>query len=65
MIKKISRHASSSVATNLSELLITLSSTIICRIVFGRRHEDEGTERSRFHGLLDNSSANVPNHLRS
>jgi len=52
MIKKISGHFDSSSATNLSELLISLSSTIICRIAFGRSYEDEGTERSRFHGML-------------
>lgn len=53
MIKTISGHASSSGVTNLSELLISLSSTIICRVAFGRRYEDEGSERSRFHGLLN------------
>ncbi|XP_058752160.1 cytochrome P450 83B1-like [Vicia villosa] len=52
MIKKISNHAASSAVTNLSELLTSLSSTIICRIAFGRRYEDEGTERSKFHGML-------------
>ncbi|XP_058752191.1 cytochrome P450 71A1-like [Vicia villosa] len=52
MIKKISEHASSSSNINLSELLISLSSTIICRIAFGKSYEDEGHERSRFHGLL-------------
>lgn len=53
MMKKISRHASSSVVSNLSELLMSLSSTIICRIAFGRRYEDEGTEKSKFHELLN------------
>nr|ACU18750.1 unknown [Glycine max] len=53
MIKTISGHASSSGVTNLSALLISLSSTIICRVAFGRRYEDEGSERSRFHGLLN------------
>jgi cytochrome P450 len=52
MIEKISRHATSSSVTNLSELLISLSSTIICRIAFGKSYENDGNERSRFHGLL-------------
>jgi cytochrome P450 len=53
MIKKISGHASSSSVTNLSELLISLSSTIICRISFGKTYEDDGVlERRKFHGLL-------------
>ncbi|KAK2433055.1 hypothetical protein P8452_30443 [Trifolium repens] len=52
MIEKISRHATSSSVTNLSELLISPSSTIICRIAFGKSYENDGNERSRFHGLL-------------
>jgi len=52
MIKKISGHASSSSVTNLSEVLISLSSTIICRIAFGRSYENDGTEKSRFHEML-------------
>ncbi|XP_058752159.1 cytochrome P450 83B1-like [Vicia villosa] len=52
MIKKISNHAASSSVTNLSEIVTSLTSTIICRIAFGRRYEDEGIERSKFHGML-------------
>ncbi|TKY63683.1 cytochrome P450 family 71 protein [Spatholobus suberectus] len=57
MTKKISRNASSSKVTNLNDVLICLTSTIICRIAFGRRYEDEGTARSRFHGLLHECQA--------
>ncbi|KAK7349661.1 hypothetical protein VNO77_07203 [Canavalia gladiata] len=57
MIKKLSKHASSSKVTNLNEVLMSLTNTIICRIAFGRRYEDEGTERSRFHGLLNECQA--------
>jgi len=59
MIKKISGHASSSGVTNLSELLVSLSSTIACRTAFGRRYEDEGSEKSRFHVLLNELQAMV------
>ncbi|KAI5391571.1 cytochrome P450 83B1 [Lathyrus oleraceus] len=52
MIKTISNHAASSTVTNLSEMVSSLSSTIICRIAFGKRYENEGTERSKFHGML-------------
>ncbi|CAI8584412.1 unnamed protein product [Vicia faba] len=52
MIKKISNHAASSTVTNLSEIMTSLSSTIICRIAFGRSYEDEGIERSKFHRML-------------
>ncbi|KAL5133068.1 Cytochrome P450 83B1 [Glycine soja] len=57
MIKKISEHASSSKVTNLNEVVMSLTSTIICRIAFGRSYEDEGTERSRFHGMLNECQA--------
>ncbi|QCE03839.1 cytochrome P450 [Vigna unguiculata] len=57
MIRKISMQASSSKVTNLSDALMSLTTTIICRIAFGRRYEDEGTERSRFHGLLNECQA--------
>ncbi|KAK8464781.1 hypothetical protein PHAVU_010G077200 [Phaseolus vulgaris] len=57
MIKNISGHASSSGVTNLSELLISLSRTLVCRIAFGRRYEDEGSEKSRFHELLNELQA--------
>ncbi|RVX15120.1 Cytochrome P450 83B1 [Vitis vinifera] len=51
-VKKISKFASASKLTNLSEILILLTSTIICRVAFGKRYDDEGCERSRFHELL-------------
>ncbi|XP_027908347.1 cytochrome P450 71A1-like [Vigna unguiculata] len=52
MIKKISMHASNSEVTNLSEVIVSLTSTIICRIALGRRYEEEGTERNKFYRLL-------------
>ncbi|KAL5845253.1 hypothetical protein ACOSQ4_011211 [Xanthoceras sorbifolium] len=59
MIEKISK-STVAVATkpvNLSELMTSLTSTIICRIGFGKRYEDEGVERSRFHALLNETQA--------
>jgi len=61
MIKKISRHASSSKVTNLNEVLISLISTIVCRIVLGRRYEEEGSEGSRFHKLFNECEAMLGN----
>ncbi|PNY00161.1 cytochrome p450 83b1-like protein, partial [Trifolium pratense] len=53
MIKRISeQYASSNKAVNLHELLMGLTSAIVCKTAFGRRFEDEGTERSMFHDLL-------------
>ncbi|RVX15072.1 Cytochrome P450 71B20 [Vitis vinifera] len=57
MIEKISKLASASKLINLSETLMFLTSTIICRVAFGKRYEDEGFERSRFHGLLNDAQA--------
>ncbi|KAG6413317.1 hypothetical protein SASPL_126026 [Salvia splendens] len=44
MIAKISRHCASSSPVNLSEAAMGLTTTLICRIGFGRRYEDQGTE---------------------
>ena len=59
MIKKISQFASASNLTNLSEILISLTSTIICRVAFSKKYDDEGYERSRFQKLVDEGQAVV------
>ncbi|XVF82316.1 hypothetical protein PTKIN_Ptkin16aG0036700 [Pterospermum kingtungense] len=55
MIEKIS--ISSSRPVNLSETLMYRTSTIICRVGFGKRYEEDGVERSRFHALLNETQA--------
>ncbi|TMW82257.1 hypothetical protein EJD97_006400 [Solanum chilense] len=57
MIKKVSQHAASSQITNLSNLMISLTSTIICRLAFGVRFDDEAHERKRFDYLLAEAQA--------
>ncbi|CAL5383492.1 unnamed protein product [Camellia sinensis] len=57
MIEKISKLASEDNGINLSEMLMALTSTTICRVAFGKRYEDEGHERSRFHSLLNEGQA--------
>ncbi|KAG5059843.1 hypothetical protein AAZX31_01G071500 [Glycine max] len=52
LVKKITEHASCSKVTNLHELLTCLTSAVVCRTALGRRYEEEGIERSMFHGLL-------------
>ncbi|KAJ0024128.1 hypothetical protein Pint_09096 [Pistacia integerrima] len=37
--------------------MMSLTSTITCRLAFGKRYEDEGIERSRFHALLSETQA--------
>ncbi|KAL2318644.1 hypothetical protein Fmac_032520 [Flemingia macrophylla] len=57
MIEVISGHACSSKTTNLSEVVMSVSSAIVCGVAFGRKYDEEGAERSRFHGLLNESQA--------
>ncbi|XWS14488.1 hypothetical protein CRYUN_Cryun35bG0013800 [Craigia yunnanensis] len=57
LIEKISKLYSKPV--NLSEAMMCLTSTITCRVGFSKSYEEEGTEGSRFHGLLNESQAIV------
>ncbi|KAL5845250.1 hypothetical protein ACOSQ4_011208 [Xanthoceras sorbifolium] len=57
LIENISKSVAASNPVNLSELMMFLTSTIICRVAFGKRYEDEGIERSRFHALLNETQA--------
>ncbi|KAB1669405.1 hypothetical protein ES319_1Z047100v1 [Gossypium barbadense] len=57
LIEKISKLPVDAKPVNLSEAIMCLSSTIICRIAFGKRYDEEGAERSRFHELLNESQA--------
>ncbi|XP_054782715.1 cytochrome P450 71A1-like [Prosopis cineraria] len=52
MIRKISGYADSCKVINLDEVLISLASTTICRVAFGRSYEEEGVENSRFYGMM-------------
>ncbi|KAE8703408.1 putative Cytochrome P450 [Hibiscus syriacus] len=57
LMEKICQLSVDSKPINLSEAMMCLSSTIICRVAFGKRYAEEGAERSRFHGLLNESQA--------
>ncbi|XP_060180855.1 6,7,8-trihydroxycoumarin synthase-like [Lycium barbarum] len=57
MIKKISQQAAISQIINLSNLMISLISTIICRVAFGVRFDEEAHERKRFDYLLAEAQA--------
>ncbi|KAM3376339.1 6,7,8-trihydroxycoumarin synthase [Capsicum galapagoense] len=52
MIKKISTQASTSQVTNLSNIVMSLTSTIICRIAFGIWYDEEAHGKRRFKELL-------------
>ncbi|OAY50619.1 cytochrome P450 83B1 [Manihot esculenta] len=57
MLEKISKSAVASKPVNLSEAMMSLTSTIICRIAFGKRYEEDGVGRSRFQELLKETQA--------
>ncbi|GAV69629.1 p450 domain-containing protein [Cephalotus follicularis] len=54
MMEKISESAAT---TNLSEEINCLSSTIICRVAFGKSYENESIERNGFKRLVSESQA--------
>ncbi|KAH6770434.1 hypothetical protein C2S52_015237 [Perilla frutescens var. hirtella] len=51
-ITKISNFASSQQVVNMSEIAIVLSSSLICRIAFGKKYDEHGSERRRFDQLI-------------
>ncbi|GFY86214.1 cytochrome P450, family 71, subfamily B, polypeptide 9 [Actinidia rufa] len=57
MIEKISNLAAASKLANLDEIVMSLTSIIICRVAFGKRYDEGGYESHRFHGLLTESQA--------
>ncbi|KAJ6746290.1 CYTOCHROME P450 83B1 [Salix koriyanagi] len=57
MIAKISISDLDSEPFNLTEAMMSLTSTIICRIAFGKSYEDGGSEKSKFQDLLNESQA--------
>lgn len=56
MIEKVSKSVVASKPVNLCEVMMSLTSTVICRIGFGKRYEG-GVERRKFHALLNEAQA--------
>nr|XP_016453761.1 PREDICTED: cytochrome P450 83B1-like [Nicotiana tabacum] len=57
MINHVTELASMSKLVNLSEIILSLSSSIICRVGFGKRYDEKGDEKRRFHKLLREAEA--------
>lgn len=57
IVRKISTLSSDSKVVNLSELAVSYTTSILCRIAFSKRYEDDETSRSRFHNLLNEAQA--------
>ncbi|KAL3825591.1 hypothetical protein ACJIZ3_021620 [Penstemon smallii] len=52
MVQKITLKASSFETINLTEMITFLTSTIICRVAFGKRYEQGSDESKRFNRLI-------------
>ncbi|KAG8376365.1 hypothetical protein BUALT_Bualt09G0055500 [Buddleja alternifolia] len=52
MIQKISLQAASGSVVDLTEKLVFLTSTIICRVAFGKRNEQGSGESKLFQGMM-------------
>ncbi|KAI3447311.1 hypothetical protein Pfo_003976 [Paulownia fortunei] len=57
MIRNLSARASSGEVANLSVTMLSLTSTLICKIAFGKMQDEEGSERHRFDELMIESQA--------
>nr|GLL17723.1 cytochrome P450 83B1-like [Ipomoea trifida] len=57
MINRISKLAFSYQQVNLSEIVMSLTSNIICRSAFGLRYDKEGQDKKRFHKLMNEVEA--------
>ncbi|PSR99611.1 Cytochrome P450 71A1 like [Actinidia chinensis var. chinensis] len=57
MIGKISNLVTASKLTNVSEVVMSLTSSMICRVAFGKSYNKEGYESRRFQGLLCEAQA--------
>nr|GMC51801.1 cytochrome P450 83B1-like [Ipomoea batatas] len=60
MIDRISKLALSYQQIDLSEIAMSLTSTITCRSAFGLRYDEEGQEQRRFHKLMNEAQAMFP-----
>ncbi|PIN11547.1 Cytochrome P450 CYP2 subfamily [Handroanthus impetiginosus] len=57
LVAKISSFASTSQVLNLNETMTSFTSTLICRVAFGERYDEEGSKRRRFDELLREAQA--------
>ncbi|KAL1079529.1 hypothetical protein V6Z11_D10G228200 [Gossypium hirsutum] len=57
LVEKICRLSVDSKPVNLSEAMVCFSYSIISRVGFGKRYDEEGAEGSRLNGLLKESQA--------
>ncbi|KAL2892866.1 Cytochrome P450 83B1 [Bienertia sinuspersici] len=59
IIQKVSSLSSDSNTVNVSELAVSYTTSIICRIAFGKRYEDDESSTSRFHSLLHDAETQL------
>ncbi|PIN11549.1 Cytochrome P450 CYP2 subfamily [Handroanthus impetiginosus] len=57
LVARIEGFASSSQLVNLNEIVTSFTSTLICRVAFGKRYDEEGSDKRRFDKLLCEAEA--------
>ncbi|KDP35270.1 hypothetical protein JCGZ_09429 [Jatropha curcas] len=57
MLENISKLADASQSIDLSKTIFSLSRTIICRVAFGKRYDEEETNQRKFQALLQETEA--------
>ncbi|KAL8505338.1 hypothetical protein ACS0TY_016539 [Phlomoides rotata] len=57
MMRELSVNATAGEVINLSRMMLSLTSTLICRVAFGKRVDEEETRRRRFDELMIKSQA--------
>lgn len=57
MIKKIEENSASSKLSNLSQMMISMSSNMICRVAFGKSYGEENYEKDRFSSVVHGATA--------
>lgn len=55
LLKKMSNLVAAGRTVNLSEIMVTYASSLICRIAFGKKYEEDGVEKSKFQSLATNT----------
>ncbi|PIN11548.1 Cytochrome P450 CYP2 subfamily [Handroanthus impetiginosus] len=57
LVARIKGVALSSQVVNLNEIMTSFTSTLICRVAFGKRYDEEGSDKRRFDELICEAEA--------
>lgn len=59
LVKRVASLAESRKVLNMNELAISMGSRLICRIAFGKRYDERGSEMERFYKLLNGAQISM------